>query len=156
MDRGDHDEPQAAEKMCARLPAHLHAQARELVCHWDEPLVPIPGMAELVAQLKEAGYGIWLLSNASRRQRQYWPRLPVHRYFDGTLISAEEGVIKPGHAIYRRCLQKFGLIAGECFFIDDSAANIAAALELGIRGHEFRFDVPTLRRALQKNGINLE
>lgn len=156
LDRGDHDEPQAAEKMCARLPEHLHPQVRELVCHWDEPLVAVPGMAELVAQLKEAGYGIWLLSNASRRQRQYWPQLPVHRYFDGTLISAEEGVIKPGHAIYRRCLQKFGLIAEECFFIDDSAANIAAALELGIRGYEFQFDVPSLRRALLENGIAIE
>ena len=153
MDRGDHDEPQAAEKMCARLPAHLHDAARKLVCRWDEPLIPVEGMEELVLELKEAGYGIWLLSNASRRQRQYWPRLPVHRHFDDTLISAEEGLIKPGHAIYRRCLQKFGLAAEECFFIDDSAANIAAAAELGIRGHEFHFDVPALRRALQENGV---
>lgn len=35
------------------------------------------------------------LSNASRRQRTYWPRLPVSRYVDGTFLSAEVGVMKP-------------------------------------------------------------
>lgn len=153
MDRGDHDEPQAAEKMCARLPEHLHGKAKALVCDWDDPLVPVAGMEELVAELKEAGFGIWLLSNASRRQHEYWPRLPVHRYFDGTLISADEGVIKPGEEIYRRCLEKFGLQAAECFFIDDTEANIRAAEDLGIRGHVFRFDIEALRRDLRAAGV---
>lgn len=153
LDRGDHDEPQAAEKMCARLPEHLHETARRLVCHWDEPLVPVEGMEALVSELKAAGYGIWLLSNASRRQRVYWSRLPVHRYFDDTLISADERLLKPHRAIYDRCLEKFGLEAEECFFIDDSAANIAGAAKRGIRGYEFHFDVPALRRALQAAGV---
>lgn len=153
LDRGDHDEPEAAEKMCARLPGHLHGTAVELVCRWDEPLMPVAGMEELVSELKAAGYGIWLLSNASRRQHEYWPRLPVCRYFDGTLISADEGVIKPQGVIYDRCLQKFGLEAGECFFIDDSADNIAGAARRGIRGFEFHFDVPALRRALRAAGV---
>ena len=152
LDRGDHDEPQATEKMCARLPEHLHETARRLVCHWDEPLIPVEGMDELVSELKAAGYGIWLLSNASRRQHAYWHRLPVHGYFD-TLISADERLLKPHRAIYDRCLEKFGLEAEECFFIDDSAANIAGAGERGIRGFEFHFDVPALRRALQAAGV---
>ena len=155
MDRGDHDEPEAAEKMCARLPGRLHEAARHLVCRWDEPLVIVDGMEDLAAELKAAGYGIWLLSNASRRQREYWPRLPVHRYFDGTLISAEERVIKPGRAIYDRCLEKFGLEAGECFFIDDSGDNIRGAAECGIRGYEFHFDVDGLRRALVRAGVRI-
>lgn len=153
LDRGDHNEPQAAEKMCARLPEHLHETARRLVCHWDEPLIPVEGMEALVSELKAAGYGIWLLSNASRRQHEYWLRLPVHRYFDDTLISADERLLKPHRAIYDRCLEKFGLEAEECFFIDDSAANIAAAEERGIRGFEFHFDVPALRRALQAASV---
>ena len=153
MDRGDHDEPEAAEKMCARLPVHLHETARELVCRWDEPLIPVEGMEELVSELKEAGYGIWLLSNASRRQHRYWPRLAVHRLFDDTLISADEGMIKPHRAIFDRCLEKFGLEAEDCFFIDDSAANIAGAAERGIRGYEFHFDIPELRRALREAGV---
>ena len=153
MDRGDHDEPEAAEKMCARLPEALHPWARELVLHWDEPIVPIPGMAELAAELKAAGYGLWLLSNASRRQHEYWPRCPGNELFDGTLISADHRLIKPQREIYELCLTRFGLRAEECFFIDDSAANIAGAGERGIRGFEFHFDVPALRRALKAAGV---
>ena len=153
MDRGDHDEPEAAEKMCARLPGHLHGAARQLVCRWDEPLVRVEGMEELVCELKEAGYGLWLLSNASRRQHQYWLRCPGSAFFDGTLISADVGLMKPQREIYELCLAHFGLKAEECFFIDDAPANIQGAAARGIRGYEFHFDVPELRKALRAVGV---
>ena len=72
-----------------------------------------------------------------------------------TLISADEGVIKPGEEIYRRCLKKFGLKAEECFFTDDSADNIRTAEDLGIRGHVFGFDVGALRRDLRAAGVEV-
>lgn len=155
LDRGDHDEPEAAERMCARLPEHLHEAAHALTCRWDRPLVPVQGMYELAAELKDAGYRIWLLSNASRRQHEYWPRLPVSELFDGTLISADERVIKPQREIYELCLARFGLKAEECFFIDDSPANIAGAESCGIRGFVFGGDVQELRSALRDAGVNL-
>lgn len=153
LDRGDWDEPEAAARMCTRLPARLHGDVRALVCCWDEPLAEVPGMEALVGTLKEAGYGIWLLSNASRRQHDYWPRLPVSRFFDGTLISADERVIKPQREIYELCLARFGLKAEECFFIDDSAPNIEAAARCGIRGFVFRGDPEELRGSLRELGI---
>lgn len=153
LDRGDHDEPEAAQKMCARLPEHLHGPARKLTCEWDLPILPIPGMAELVRVLKCAGYGIWLLSNASRRQHDYWPRCPGWECFDGTLISADEGVIKPQREIYELCLARFGLKAEECVFIDDSPANIEGAAACGIRGFVFRGDAEELRDRLREMGI---
>ena len=155
MDRGDHDEPEAAEKMCARLPEALHPWARQLVLHWDEPIVPIPGMAELAAELKAAGYGIWLLSNASRRQHDYWPRCPGNELFDGTLISADHRVIKPHREIYELCLSRFGLKAEECFFIDDSPANIQGANRCGIAGFVFRGDAQEARAALRAAGVDI-
>ena len=114
MDRGEHDEPEAAQKMCARLPEELHGAARELVLNWDQPIIPVAGMAQLVAELKEKGYGIWLLSNASRRQHEYWPRCPGSDLFDGTLISADEGIMKPQREIYELCLERFApsMLAG--------------------------------------------
>lgn len=155
MDRGDHDEPEAAEKMCARLPEALHPWARELVLHWDEPIVPIAGMAELAAELKAAGYGLWLLSNASRRQHEYWPRCPGNELFDGTLISADHRVIKPRREIYELCLARFGLKAEECFFLDDSPANIEGANRCGIAGFVFRGDAAEAREALRAAGVSI-
>lgn len=155
MDRGTKTEATALESMCRRLPEHLHAAAEELVFRWDVPILPVEGMYELVEELKEKGFGIYLLSNASVRQHDYWPRIPASRFFDGKLISADEKVIKPQPEIYRRCLQRFGLKAEECFFVDDVAGNIEGALCCGIPGAVFHNDVPLLRRALRAAGVDV-
>ena len=155
MDRGTKTEAMALESMKTRLPQRLHAAAAELVFRWDEPLIPIDGMYELVEELKEKGYGIYLLSNASVRQHEYWPRIPVSRFFDGTLISADEHVMKPQPEIYRLCLQRFGLKAEESFFIDDMAHNIEGALFCGLSGTVFHGDVTRLRKDLREAGVDV-
>ena len=65
MDRGSMTEAEAAESMCRRLPQRLHEKAHLLVDRWDRPILPIAGMEQLVSDLKKAGYGVYLLSNAS-------------------------------------------------------------------------------------------
>ena len=109
MDRGSMTEEEAAASMCSRLPERLHEQAHLLVDRWDRPILPVPGMAELVRELKEAGYGVYLLSNASYRQHEYWPRVPGSEYFDGTLISADVKLVKPCAEIYELLYSTFDL-----------------------------------------------
>ena len=155
MDRGTIAEEQAKERICARLPEHLHEAAEKLICMWDRPILEIPGMYELVEELKEKGYGIYLLSNASIRQHEYWPRIPASRFFDGKLISADVHVIKPQPEIYRLCLEKFGLEAESCFFIDDAPANIEAASNCGIAGAVFHGDTAWLRQDMRRAGIQV-
>ena len=53
MDRGSKTEETALQSMCRRLPQRLHAAAEILTLHWDEPLIPIDGMYELVEELKK-------------------------------------------------------------------------------------------------------
>ena len=153
MDRGTKTEETALVSMCKRLPERLHAAAEALTLHWDEPLIPIEGMYELVEELKEKGYGVYLLSNASVRQHVYWPRIPASKFFDGTLISADVHVMKPQPEIYNLCLEKFDLKAEESFFIDDVAANIEGALHCGMQGAVFFGDVSRLRRELRQAGV---
>jgi len=153
MDRGTLREEDAFRKIAARLPERLHDAAWKLICMWDRPILEIPGMYELVEELKEKGYGIYLLSNASVRQHEYWPRIPASKFFDGKLISADVKVIKPQPEIYRLCLEKFDLKAEECFFIDDAPANIEGALQCGIAGCVFHDDVQLLRVQLRAAGI---
>ena len=155
MDRGTLREETAEPIMCARLPEHLHGAVHELASRWDQPIIPMEGMAELVAELKAAGYGIYLLSNASVRQHAYWPRVPGSHLFDGTLISADEGIMKPRKEIYQLCLERFGLKAEECFFIDDVPANIQGARSCGIAGTVFRFDAQLLRTELREAGVRI-
>lgn len=153
MDRGTLREEDAFRSISKRLPERLHDAAWKLICMWDRPILEVAGMYELVEELKGLGYGIYLLSNASVRQHDYWPRIPASRFFDGKLISADVHVIKPQPEIYRRCLEKFGLQAEECFFIDDAPANIEGALCCGIAGAVFHGDAKLLRSQLRTAGI---
>ena len=155
MDRGSKVEATALASICKRLPERLHEAAEALVFHWDEPMLPIDGMYELVEELKEMGYGIYLLSNASVRQHAYWPRIEVSRFFDGTFISADVHVVKPQPEIYRMCLEAFGLKAEETFFIDDVGANIEGAIFCGLQGAVFHGDVERLRQDLRGVGGDL-
>ena len=153
MDRGTLREEDAFRSISKRLPERLHDAAWKLICMWDRPILEVAGMYELVEELKGLGYGIYLLSNASVRQHDYWPRIPASRFFDGKLISADHHVIKPQMEIYRLCLEKFGLQAEECFFIDDAPANIEGALCCGIAGAVFHGDAKLLRSQLRTAGV---
>lgn len=155
MDRGSKTEATALDSICKRLPERLHKAAEEMVFHWDDPLIPIPGMYALVEELKEKGYGVYLLSNASVRQHEYWPRIPESRFFDGTLISADEHVMKPQPEIYRLCMERFGLTAEESFFVDDMAHNVEGAIFCGLSGAVFHGDVALLRKHLRAAGVNI-
>lgn len=155
MDRGSMTDAEAAESVCKRLPERLHDAARKLVSMWDRPILPIEGMYELIEELKAKGYGIYLLSNASYRQHDYWPRVEASRFFDGTLISADEKVVKPQPEIYRLILERFNLKAEECFFVDDVPANIEGAFYCGIPGAVFHGDAKLLRRDLRAAGVDV-
>lgn len=155
MDRGTLAEPEAEVRMCRRLPEHLHPAVHSLVSLWDEPMLPVAGMAELVEELKQNGYRIYLLSNASIRQHEYWPKIPGWQFFDGKVISADEKIMKPHPDYYRIALDRFGLKPEECFFIDDVPANIEGALFCGISGAVFHKDVSLLRSQLRAAGVTV-
>lgn len=156
QDRGIITEGEMIEKVCARLPESLHGTVEEVIKAWYIwHLTPMPGMAGLVRELKEQGYGIYLLSNASTALRGYFPRIPGSEYFDGLMVSAEEKLLKPQHEIYERLYERFDLVPGECVFIDDSAANIEGAMLTGMPGIVFRGDTDKLRRQLRALEISV-
>lgn len=145
---------EAIVKMQSRLPERLHDAASKLVKHWDEPLILVDGMEDLVKTLKEAGYRILLLSNANCRQHEYWERIPASKYFDGKYLSCDHNLMKPEPAIYYDFLKWFDLKGSECVFIDDSPANIEAAICCGIQGIIFHGDVEDLKRNLRRANIS--
>lgn len=155
MDRGILNEETAAPTVLARLPERLHDAAIKILMLWDRPIIPIEGTYELIEELKANGYGIYLLSNASIHQHDYWERIPASKFFDGKLISADHGVVKPQPEIYRLFYETFSLDPAECVFIDDSHMNIEAAIYTGMHGIVFHDDVPELRSRLIELGVNV-
>jgi putative hydrolase of the HAD superfamily len=153
MDRGSLRDEDAVEKMCGRVPARLHETVRRLVLGWDSPILEIDGSFALVRELKELGYGLYLLSNASLRQHAYWPRVPASVYFDGTFISADHQLMKPEPAFFKLFFDTFALKAESCFFIDDHNYNIEAALRTGMSCAHFQGDYGAVRAKLRAAGV---
>jgi len=154
MDEGTLTEETAWTTVSRRFPERLQETVRELLFNWAFPTEQVPGMEDLVRRLKEAGYGIWLLSNASAMQPVYWREVPASRYFDGTLISCHVRVVKPSREIYRIFTDRFSLKPEECLFIDDAPANVAGAIACGWQGIVFHGDADELERKLAASGIS--
>ena len=53
------------------------------------------------------------------------------KVFEGIIVSGEEKLVKPGKEIYQLLMNRYGLLAKESLFIDDSLKNIETANELG-------------------------
>ena len=153
MDRGSLTDEEAADIMCARVPEHLRAVVPRLVAFYDRPILEIDGIYDLVKELKDLGYMVYLLSNASCRQHDYWPRVPAAALFDGKLVSCDVKLIKPMPEIYLSLYQKYGLKADECFFIDDNTVNVEAAIYTGMHAVVFFDDIVRLRRELNAVGV---
>lgn len=147
-------EEETFERVKTRIPERLYSIAEILILHWEDLSEPVPGMAETIRQLKENGYGIWLLSNASKRHGKYWGKIPGSEFFDGLVISAFEGALKPDQTMYRTILDRFSLKAEECVFTDDTPANVAGALAAGIDGFVFRGTEDFIRE-LTKRGVRI-
>ena len=155
MDLGLLDEEAAEPLVMRRIPDRLKDQVHRLLFAWSRPDDTIPGMESLVRNLKSSGYGIWLLSNASRAQHRYWPKIPVSRFFDGKLVSCDLGIVKPNPEIYMTFVRKFSLLPEECVFIDDSPANIAAAVGCGWSGIVFHGSSTELEAKLHALGVRV-
>ena len=143
----------AEAAMCRRLPERLHSAVHTLVFDWwKRPLLPIEGTAEVVRELKALGYGIYLLSNANVDLPKYFDLIPGSECFDGRIVSAEWKLLKPQPELYRVLLREYGLNAEECFFVDDLAVNVEAAVQTGMSGTVFQ-GADSLRRALAQAGV---
>lgn len=100
-------------------------------------LTKMPGMYELVEELKDKGLEVVLLTNVSP---QYAEVLRGHGHYDPfkiKVLSYEVGAWKPDPAIYQHALKALGMKPEETIFIDDAPRNITAAEALGIHGIVF-------------------
>lgn len=112
----------------------------EGICEaWNALLTGIPvRRIEKLLSLRHR-YRLMLLSNTNpihwqKAVRDFFPfgGYGVEDYFERTFLSYKMRMLKPDGRIFMSVLSEAGLSAGETLFIDDSAANCAAAAEQGI------------------------
>lgn len=120
-----------------RLPERLHPVMKAAADGWYRTLPDIPGMGAVVARLRAAGRGLYLLSNISREFATNAHELPILQGFHGMVMSGPLGIVKPERGIYEHLLQKYDLDPATCVFVDDRAINIEGARAAGIAGYLF-------------------
>ena len=121
---------------------------------WEEMLNgPIDGTVDILSELRDSGWEIHALTNWSA---ETFPvaleRYDFLQWFEHIVVSGDERVKKPDARIYEILLDRIGRTAEECVFIDDSAANIAAAADLGFGVIHFQ-DAEQLRKELTAFGV---
>ena len=102
----------------------------------------IPATKALIADLKDAKYNLYVLSNMSLDFIEFLRTKEVYKYFDGEVVSCHEKVVKPDAEIYRILVDRYDLNPEETLFIDDRKSNIEAAQNEGISGYHFNAHDP--------------
>jgi putative hydrolase of the HAD superfamily len=107
----------------------------------------------IIKKLKESGYRIYMLSNFSNDMYKLFIENndSLSSLFDGLVFSFQLGLAKPDIKFYQALLNQYKLIAEESIFIDDSEANVTAAVSLNIRGIVYK--PGTLSEALKNLGV---
>jgi putative hydrolase of the HAD superfamily len=96
-------------------------------------------------ELREQGVRLAILTNNVREWHDIWrTAFEIDDLFELVVDSAFEGTRKPEPRIYEIVLDRLGLTASDCLFIDDVEVNVTAARDLGFRGIHFQSTEQTL------------
>ncbi|HEY3771574.1 MAG TPA: HAD family phosphatase [Solirubrobacteraceae bacterium] len=134
----DNDRGVRYAESCAALAARFPQYAREIHL-WGERtedmiVGTIDGTVEVLGELQAAGVPCYGLTNMEAETYPVrYERYEFLRSLEGTVVSSQEGVIKPDPEIFRRLFARFGLAPEQTVFVDDVERNIAAARALGMK-----------------------
>jgi len=104
-----------------------------------EHLEPNDEMFAFYRDLRDRGLHMALLTNNVREWEPLWrSMLPVDEVFNVVVDSGFVGMRKPEPEIYELTLERIGLPAEACVFVDDQDLNCEAARQLGITPVQFR------------------
>lgn len=109
------------------------AEIRAFRERWFEMIGgPIEPNVALLRDLQANGVPTYLISNVAADTLDVLTEtFDFLGGFDGVVCSGTERMLKPEPEIFRLFLDRYGVKAQDCIFIDDSAANIATAKGLG-------------------------
>ena len=137
-DRGDIKDKDRFDLVKGRVPEKYHEALRNCADHWDICMTPLDGAKEFCEQVKNSGYGIYILSNASDLFYVYFPKFLPLDFFNGVFVSSDYHMLKPDVNIYKAFLEKYSLKADECLFVDDREDNVAGAEAAGLNTFRFK------------------
>ncbi|MGE3620040.1 MAG: transcription antitermination factor NusB [Acidimicrobiia bacterium] len=125
--------------------------AEVVVAFADMPWQLDLDVLDVVREVRAGGLPVALLSNATTRLADELAGVGVVEELDLVVSSADIRVAKPDRGAYEHVAAELGVPLDRCAFVDDTEANVEAAVALGMRAERYR-DVDGLRRFLVELG----
>jgi putative hydrolase of the HAD superfamily len=112
---------------------------REFTDHYWARLTHNEELVGFLRAARGAGYKLALLTNNVREWEPRWrPKWPIDELFETVVDSGFVGMRKPDPEIFALTLERLGVPAEACVFIDDLEPNVRAAREVGLHAVWFR------------------
>ena len=116
----------------------LPADMREMCSYLysgDEDEITRPQARALIADAKAAGIPVGILTNDLRsfHDPDWLARMTVLDEFEYWVEGRTDGVYKPDPEAYLLMIERMGVEAHECVFIDDQPGNLLGAESVGMR-----------------------
>ena len=147
---------EGTEHLVKKFPEHEQS-IRAFYGRWTEMLGgPIGDTVAIFRQLK-FGTTLKLYALTNWSAETFPIALELYdflHWFDGRLVSGEEGITKPHTAIYQLLIDRFGIEPARTIYVDDNLRNVIPARDLGFHGIHFQSPAQ-LREALTGLGIPL-
>jgi len=112
----------------------------------------LPGMEELLADLRGRGCAMHAFSNYPVWYELIEQRLGLSRFLEWTFVSCRTGLRKPDPAAYLRVIEELGIPAEQLILVDDRESNCQAAQHGGIGAMKFE-GIDSLRAHLTESGV---
>ncbi|MFJ9695745.1 HAD family hydrolase [Kitasatospora sp. NPDC101183] len=121
------------ENWNAGFAALMGVKPDNLMARYLHDAFPAYPVLQLARQAHAAGVRTAVLSNSlGRHPYDPYAGFDLHGTFDAVVLSEEIGVRKPEPEAFRIVLERLGVSAEECLFVDDSEENLAAARKFGL------------------------
>ena len=92
--------------------------------HLHKDIIP------MLETLKKKGIQIGLISNCFSEEALVIKKSVLYPYFDAVCLSCDERVKKPDLAIYKKCLEKLNVQAGDCLYVGDGGSDELEAAQM--------------------------
>lgn len=113
----------------------------DIASAFEEFLVDLPKeRLHALDELRKKGYKLYVLSNTNPVMYGNWIKKAfqqegktVNDYFDGIVVSFQEGMCKPEPSLFQRVVDRYSLKPEETLMLDDSPANVESARSIGLK-----------------------
>lgn len=115
---------------------------------WHTAYVPIPGIEQLIDDIKACGKKLYILSDFPDIFEEVISPFPFSKKVDHAFASYMVGIRKDNPEVFHRFLERYALRGDECVFIDNYMPNVTNAIIGGLHAELFT-DTPSIRAVLR-------